>query len=255
MDVRLGLDWSRGLPGVVPALAAGSGTERRNEEQRERFVEAAVHRRYYDRTLPRDLMDTKTFASSYITELKSCLDQISLDQVDQVVEVLRQAMDRDATVYVVGNGGSAATASHMASDLGRARCGSGLPGIRAVSLSDNIAAFTAMANDTGYEGAFAEMLALQVRSADVVIAISGSGNSPNVIQAVEVARKRGAVTIGLIGFGGGDLGAVVDHQITVASRHYGAVEDLHLCLGHMLAMNLAGEERIANPDVRPKSSL
>ena len=151
--------------------------------------------------------------------------------------------------------GSAATATHIASDLSRARCGSGQPGLRAVSLSDNTAAFSAMANDTGYEGAFAEMLALQARRGDVVIAISGSGNSPNVTRAVEVARDKGAVTVGLIGFGGGELGQKVDHQITVSSRHYGAVEDLHLCLGHMLAMLLAGEERINNPDLRPKSSL
>lgn len=200
-------------------------------------------------------MDARTFISGYLTHLRTCLDQLDLQQVEGVVQVLRRALDQDATVYVVGNGGSASTATHMASDLSRARCGTGEPGLRAVSLTDNVAAFTAMANDTGYEGAFAEMLALQTRPGDVVLAISGSGNSPNVVRAVEVARERGAVTVGLIGFGGGDLGGVVDHQITVASRHYGAVEDLHLCLGHMLAMMLAGEDRINNPDLRPGSSL
>ena len=200
-------------------------------------------------------MDTTEFAKQYIEELRRCLDQLSVEQVAAAVDLLRGAMERDAAVFVVGNGGSAATAQHMASDLSRSRCGSGKPGLRAVSLSDNIAAFTAFANDTGYDGAFAEMLSLQVRAGDLVIAISGSGNSPNVVKAVEVARDKGATPLGVIGFGGGDLGEVVDHQVTVKSRHYGAVEDLHLALGHLFAMALAGEERINNPDVRPKSSL
>ena len=200
-------------------------------------------------------MDVTDFAKGYITELRACLDQLDLRQVAAVSELLADAMERDAAVFVVGNGGSAATAQHMASDLCRCRCGSGKPGLRAVSLSDNIAAFTAFSNDTGYDGAFAEMLALQARRGDLVIAISGSGNSPNMVKAVEVAAEKGAITIGIIGFGGGDLADAVDHQITVTSRHYGAVEDLHLALGHLLSMALAGEERIQNPDVRPKSSL
>ena len=200
-------------------------------------------------------MDVTEFARGYITELRACLDQLDLEQVARVVALLAEAQERDSAVFVVGNGGSASTATHMASDLSRSRCGSGKPGLRAVSLTDNIAAFTAFANDTGYDGAFAEMLALQARRGDLVIAISGSGSSPNVVKAVETAKEIGAITIGVIGFGGGDLGQAVDHQVTVKSRHYGAVEDLHLALGHLFAMALAGEDRIKNPDRRPTSSL
>jgi D-sedoheptulose 7-phosphate isomerase len=200
-------------------------------------------------------LDEAQFIKDYFAELRRCLDAVSVEAVQQVVEVLRRAMERDQTVFVIGNGGSAATATHMASDLCRTRAGSGLPGLRAVSLTDNIAAFTATANDTSYEGAFAELLALQVRHGDVVLALSGSGNSPNIVQAVRVARQRGATAVGLVGFGGGELRTEVDLQVTVDSRHYGAVEDLHLALGHLLAMILAGPTRMQDPGARPPSSL
>ncbi len=200
-------------------------------------------------------MDTTEFVQSYLEELRACLDQVSPDQVQQVVRLLREAMEQQRVVYVLGNGGSAATASHVASDLSRARAGSGKPGLRAECLTDNIAAFTATANDTGFEGAFAEMLALRARPGDVVVAISGSGDSPNVLRAVEQARRQGAATVALVGFGGGALAGCVDLAICVQSRHYGAVEDLHLALGHMLSMSLAGQQRIKDPSRRPPSSL
>lgn len=200
-------------------------------------------------------MNPVEFAETYMKELRACLGQVSLQQVERVVQALQAAHEQDRTVFVIGNGGSAATASHIASDLSRTQAGTGLPGLRATCLTDNIAAFTATANDTSYEGALAEMLALQVRAGDVVVAISVSGNSPNVIRAVEVARDRGATTVGLVGFGGGELGREVDLQVCVASRHYGAVEDLHLALGHMLSMYLAGPARMQHPDRRPSSSL
>lgn len=200
-------------------------------------------------------MDSTAFLASYMTELRDCLDQVSLDQVQRVVTMLQRVREQDGVVYVLGNGGSAATASHLASDLGRARAGSGGRGLRAECLTDNMAAFTATANDTGYEGAFAEMLALRARPGDVVLAISGSGDSPNVIRAVEEARRRGASTVALVGFGGGELAGKVDLCVCVESRHYGAVEDLHLALGHMLAMSLAGQRRMQDPSRRPDSSL
>lgn len=195
------------------------------------------------------------FATSYIDELRACLSELDLGQVERVADLLDQTRTRDRAVFVVGNGGSAATASHFASDLSRTACGTGRPGLRASCLTDNIAAFTAMANDTSFEQAFAEMLALQVREGDLVIAISGSGNSQNLLRAVEVARQRGAVTVGLVGFGGGALAPRVDHAVVVSSRHYGAVEDLHLMLGHLLSMHLAGEQRTRDPSARPSSSL
>jgi D-sedoheptulose 7-phosphate isomerase len=200
-------------------------------------------------------LDEAQFVEDYFSELRRCLAAVSVEQVLQVAGLLRRAMEQDRTVFVIGNGGSAATASHMASDLCRTRAGSGQPGLRAVSLTDNIAAFTATANDTSYDSAFAELLALQARAGDVLLALSGSGNSPNIVQAVRVARERGATTVGLAGFGGGALGAEVDFLVCVDSRHYGAVEDLHLALGHLLAMILAGPARMSDPGARPPSSL
>ena len=200
-------------------------------------------------------MKVSDFAAAYLDELRAGLESLELVDLERIVEVLDRARRQGRTVFVVGNGGSAATAAHIASDLSRVTAGTDRGGLRALSLTDNVAAFTAMANDTCYEDAFAEMLSIQAGQDDVVIAISGSGSSENVLRAVEAGRRRGATTIGLVGFGGGELGERVDLRLCLASRHYGVVEDLHLALGHMIAMYLAGGERIEHPDRRPGSSL
>jgi len=195
------------------------------------------------------------FARDYLAGLKAAIDEIDPASLERVMEVLLEAKRDRRTVYVLGNGGSAATASHLASDLCRTEAGTGRRGLRAICLTDNVAAFTAVANDTGFETAFAELLALQVRQGDVVIAISGSGSSPNVLQGVEVARRRGATTVALVGFGGGELAALVDLAVCLECRHYGVAEDLHLALAHMIAIYMAGPRRIGQPDQRPGSSL
>jgi D-sedoheptulose 7-phosphate isomerase len=195
--------------------------------------------------------------ATYLEQLKGCIDSLasSSEQVERVVAVLQRAKRDDRCIFVIGNGGSASTASHLAGDLSRSDAGTGGPGLRAVCLTDNVAALTAMANDHGYESALAELLALQVRAGDVLIAISGSGRSPNILRAVEVARARGAVPVGLIGFGGGELLELVDHAIYVEARHYGVVEDVHLLVSHLLSLLLSGPGRLARPDLRPRSSL
>jgi len=195
------------------------------------------------------------FAAAYLAQLKQAIDGLDLEALEPVIELLQEAKRERRTVYVVGNGGSAATASHLASDLSRTEAGTGRRGLRAISLTDNVAAFTAMANDTSYETAFAELLALQMRAEDVLIAISGSGVSPNILRAVEVAQRRGATTIGLVGFGGGELAEMVDLCICIDVKHYGVVEDLHLTLAHMISIYLSGRERMEQPDRRPGSSL
>lgn len=199
-------------------------------------------------------MEITEYARTYLSELKACLDAVSPEQLRRVSAVLQQALEQDRVVYLAGNGGSAATASHIASDLARARAGQGR-GLRAVSLTDNLAALTASANDTSYTDALAELVALQLRRDDVLVLISGSGSSPNVIRAAQVARQKGATVIGLLGFGGGPLAKQLDHLICTESRNYGVVESLHLTLGHLLAMQLAGAERMQHPDRRPRSSL
>lgn len=200
-------------------------------------------------------MQVKEFAAAYLADLKAAVDALDIDAISPVIDVLLEAKRERRSVYVVGNGGSAATATHLASDLCRTEAGTGRRGLRAVSLTDNVSAFTAMANDTSYEQAFAELLALHVAAGDVVIAISGSGNSPNILAAVDVARARGAKTIGIVGFGGGALAERVDLVLCLGSRNYGVVEDLHLAMAHIISMFLAGPERMEHPDRRPGSSL
>jgi len=135
----------------------------------------------------------------------------------------------------MGNGGSASTASHFACDLGKGTICEGKPRFRVVSLNDNMPLITALSNDFGYERVFIEQLMNLVSPDDLVISITGSGNSPNILKAVEYAKKQGAKTIGLIGFGGGKLQEIVDEHITVSNTNYGQVEDIHLILAHALS--------------------
>ncbi len=170
----------------------------------------------------------------HITEMRAALDRLPVDATGRVVEIILDAYRRKQRVYIIGNGGSAATATHFACDLSKATIVEGRDRLRVTSLTDNVALLTAWANDTSYDRVFAEQLANLLNPGDVVIAISASGNSPNVLAAVEKARMRGAVTIGLVGFKGGRLQAAVDAAVHVSSDSYGVVEDCHLLLGHAI---------------------
>jgi D-sedoheptulose 7-phosphate isomerase len=148
---------------------------------------------------------------------------------------LRQARDRGSSVFILGNGGSAATAAHIAADLANAPRRAGQRPMRIFSLGENAACLTALGNDDGYEHVFAKQLDNYLAPNDVVIAISASGNSPNVLRAVELAKTRGAITVALAGFTGGTLLDLVDRAVLVSSPAgaYGPVEDVHLMLGHI----------------------
>jgi D-sedoheptulose 7-phosphate isomerase len=141
-------------------------------------------------------------------------------------------------VLVAGNGGSASTASHLACDLGKTVLGANPTArasrFRVVSLADNVAVLTAWANDEGYETVFAEQVKMLGRPGDVLIVISASGNSPNIIAAVHAAHERGLETIGLLGYDGGAAKHLVDDAIVIACHDYGHVESAHLVLGHLL---------------------
>jgi D-sedoheptulose 7-phosphate isomerase len=147
-------------------------------------------------------------------------------------------------VIFMGNGGSATTASHFARDISIGTAAEGKPRLRAASLVDNVAMITSLANDVDYNSIFKEQLVGQLDKGDVVIGISASGNSPNVLEAIKFARGQGAVTVGLIGFGGGKLKGLVDKSIVLSSRDYGQVEDTHLVLDHIVTCLV--RERIAN---------
>ena len=179
----------------------------------------------------------------YLKGLRSCLEEITEKDIIEIVDIIMKACSDGKKVIFMGNGGSATTASHFARDISIGTAKEGKPRVRALSLADSIAAITSLANDVGYSSVFKEQLIGQVDKGDVVIGISASGNSPNVLEAMEYARSAGAVTVGFIGFGGGKLKELSDKSIVLSSRNYGQVEDTHLVLDHIFTCLV--KERIA----------
>lgn len=171
---------------------------------------------------------------TYLLEVTNSLGNLPIDLIEQVVDVLRRARAQKKRVFIFGNGGSAATASHLACDLAKGASTDGKPRLRAVALTDNVPLISAWANDTSYENIFAQQLQDQVEAGDIVIGISGSGKSPNVLNGIRVAKSVGAITIGLTGFDGGDLKDLVDICIVVPDDSIDQVEDVHLVLGHII---------------------
>ena len=174
----------------------------------------------------------------YLVELQSTLDVLPIQSINEVVDVLHQARLMKRRIFVMGNGGSASTASHIVCDLAKNTRVEGLPAFRISEITDNSAIFSAYANDEGYDKVFANQLASFVQPGDLVIAISASGNSPNVIAAIELAIKAGALTIGFTGFSGGMLGKLVDFHLHVPSDIIEQVEDIHLMFEHMIVKSL-----------------
>jgi D-sedoheptulose 7-phosphate isomerase len=174
--------------------------------------------------------------SDYLQTLQNVLNELSSQQIEEVLEVFEQAYLQDRTIYICGNGGSWATAGHWVCDYAKGTACAGARRLRMISLGDNVPLLTALGNDISYDSVFSEPVRTYVRKDDVVILITASGNSPNILEAAKAAREMGAVTVGLIGFGGGKLAGMVDHQITVSCKEYGPVEDLHMILDHITSM-------------------
>jgi D-sedoheptulose 7-phosphate isomerase len=174
------------------------------------------------------------FIQNYISILQLTMDQLPRQAIADVITVLQQARVRGSQVFILGNGGSASTASHFACDLAKNTRQEGLPHYRVIGLTDNMAMFSALANDEGYENVFSEQLTSLVRPEDIVIAISASGNSKNVIRAAEVARRYGATVVGFTGFDGGALRQMSNFNIHVSSNIIEHVEDIHLMLEHLI---------------------
>ena len=171
---------------------------------------------------------------NYIAEVGTTLAGLPVEMIAQVVELLEEVRLKGRRVFTFGNGGSAATASHFASDLAKGAICPGKPRLKAFALTDNVPLLSAWANDSAYENAFAEQLETFIEGGDIAIAISGSGNSPNVLTGVKVAKAKGATTIGFIGFDGGKLKDMVDIAIIVPSHNMEQVEDVHLTLEHII---------------------
>jgi D-sedoheptulose 7-phosphate isomerase len=170
---------------------------------------------------------------SYLNDVGRLLTELSVPAIRQVVDILLDAYRNDRRLILLGNGGSAATASHLVADFQKMIYLAGGRRFQAMACTDSIPLVTAWANDTDYANVFAEQVRTWAGPGDVVLAISGSGNSPNVLQAVAVAREQGAVTIGLSGFAGGKLADMVDHAIVVGSDNMQRIEDVHMVLGHL----------------------
>lgn len=181
----------------------------------------------------------KQFIHQYIQELQRCLNVLNTDRIIETFEILMNAYTMNKKVFIFGNGGSASVASHMACDMSKGTLqrvyDSREKRLKVISLTDNVALMTAFANDLSFDDIFVQQLRNLVEPGDVVIALSGSGNSPNVIKAVEYAKLCGAKTIGILGFKtGGKLGTMVDCAILADSNFYGPSEDIQLILDHII---------------------
>ena len=170
----------------------------------------------------------------YLVDLQATLDQLPEEDIETVVDCLYNARLANRQVFIMGNGGSASTASHFACDLSKNTRLDGSPHFRVIGLNDNMALFSAFANDEGYDNVFSGQLANLLRPDDIVIGISTSGNSPNVLNGITTATRMGAKTVGFTGFDGGKLIDMIDLNIHVASDCIEQVEDIHLVLEHLI---------------------
>ncbi len=180
-----------------------------------------------------------TFAKGYLDYLREVLSGLDVEAIGNFIGVLLEARERGARIFFIGNGGSAATASHFANDLAMG-CRSWEKPFRAVSFTDNVSILTAVSNDYGYDEVFVRQLQTQMQRGDVVVAISASGNSPNVVKAIEYAKANGAFTVGLTGFDGGQLKELAHLNLHVPSNkgEYGPAEDGHIIIDHLVGSYL-----------------
>ena len=179
----------------------------------------------------------------YFTELEQMVQAISLPHLERVLRLLEEAYLNGYRIFIMGNGGSAATASHFALDLAKNTILSGAPRLKAISLTDHVPLITAWSNDTAYEHIFAEQLANMIEPGDVAIGISASGNSPNVINALRLARQSRAATIGLLGARGGRIKEIVDAYVLAPGQNIEQEEDAHMILAHIITRHMRGVVR------------
>jgi D-sedoheptulose 7-phosphate isomerase len=190
----------------------------------------------------------KRIAGDYLESFATLLREIDLAAVERIVEHFQNARRQGATIFIAGNGGSAATASHWVNDLNKATKKADETPVRAMSLSDNVSWLTALANDEGYEKIFTGQLENFARPHDLLVVISASGNSPNLVEAVNFARTRNLLTIGFLGFDGGTLKQRLDDYVWLPTEKgaYGLVESGHSLLCHLLTICVSQASRKAS---------
>jgi len=177
----------------------------------------------------------------YLDEVREVLQKIPVGDIRRVIDALALAYSHDTQIFIMGNGGSAATASHFANDLNKAASSDGRRRFRAVALTDNVPLLTAWGNDLSYDDIFVEQLRNLYNKGAVVIGISGSGNSANVLKALRFAGDSGGTTIGFTGYQGGKIRSIVDECIVVPSNCMQQIEDAHLVLEHLMCTVLREE--------------
>lgn len=186
----------------------------------------------------------KDYLENYIHEHKSALESIPVDSVESIINDFRKALKEDRQIFVFGNGGSAANASHFITDLGKSSSDKTYRRFRCLSLNDNISWITAIGNDYAYEDVFLRQLENYARPGDIVLVMSVSGNSPNLVKAIEYCKEQNIYTVALTGGKKGRLAELADKVIVINSTHYGRVEDCHMHICHMICYAFVEREEL-----------
>lgn len=181
-----------------------------------------------------DIAMANAFPQLYKNEVLKAIETIDLEKVGQAIEILKQAREEGLRIFVCGNGGSAATASHFACEMAKGASYGKRKRFRIMALTDSMPTITAYSNDVGYECVFVEQLKNFAEPGDVLMAFSGSGNSPNVLRAVEYGNELGCRTIAFTGHDGGKLGPMAELNLQVSAPHIGRSEDVHMIAMHMI---------------------
>ncbi len=184
-----------------------------------------------------------TFADTYKSDCVKTIEAIDGVQIDHVIGLFKEARDAGRQIFVFGNGGSASTASHFACDMVKGASFNRSSRFRIMALTDSLPTMTAYSNDVSYDIVFAEQLRNFARPGDLVMGISGSGNSPNVLRAMEYANSIGCKTVALTGRDGGKLGPLAQVNVNVPNPHMGRIEDAHMIVCHMIAYYFMDTEK------------
>lgn len=185
-------------------------------------------------------MKFETPIKNYLELLQDTISRLNSAEIDNFLDVLMNAYNNGATIFIFGNGGSAATASHFATDLNKGISFGLEKRFRVMALTDNFSTVSAYSNDTSYDDVFVEQMKNFIKPGDLVIGISGSGNSKNVIKAIEYAKSSGNTTVGITGYDGGKLRQIANHSVNANINDMQISEDIHMILGHLTMKVLNG---------------
>ena len=186
----------------------------------------------------------KNYVENYLKDQKSAVDSIPADEVAKLIEKFCEALDEDRQIFVFGNGGSAANASHFITDLGKGASDKTYRRFRCLSLNDNVSWITAIGNDYKYEDIFKRQLENYAKPDDIVMVMSVSGSSPNLVSAIKWCKENNVYTIALVGGKRGTLSTLADHVIVINDTHYGRVEDAHMHICHIICYAFIENEEL-----------